>query len=145
MTSLNEYLSLKDKLTQLEEKPGLAKDLAFTEEFIRLKDRYNFTASDVLRLIKPGLAFTEISSIEHIHEALQSIAKDAPATKSTAKSMRRYRNPHTGEVVETRGSNHNRLKAWKRTIRLRCCYILARDLIRGLFYVPRTRPLTLGE
>ncbi|MEE4914987.1 histone-like nucleoid-structuring protein, MvaT/MvaU family [Pseudomonas alliivorans] len=113
MTSLNEYLSLKDKLTQLEEKPGLAKDLAFTEEFIRLKDRYNFTASDVLRLIKPGLAFTEISSIEHIHEALQSIAKDAPATKSTAKSMRRYRNPHTGEVVETRGSNHNRLKAWK--------------------------------
>ncbi|WP_439900021.1 hypothetical protein [Pseudomonas gingeri] len=24
-----------------------------------------------------------------------------------------YRNPHTGEVVETHGANHNRLKAWK--------------------------------
>ncbi len=113
MTSLNEYLSLKSKLTKLEEKPGLAKDLAFTEEFIRLKDRYNFSASDVLRLIKPGLAFIDIYSTERIHKALQSIAKDAPSPKSTAKSMRRYRNPHTGEVVETRGSNHNRLKAWK--------------------------------
>ncbi|MBC3205424.1 MULTISPECIES: histone-like nucleoid-structuring protein, MvaT/MvaU family [Pseudomonas] len=113
MTNLNDYLSLKSKLTKLEEKPGLAKDLAFTEEFIRLKDRYNFSASDVVRLIKPGRAFTAISSAECVHEALQSIAKDAPAVKSTAKSMRRYRNPHTGEVVETRGSNHNRLKAWK--------------------------------
>ncbi|WP_156510912.1 histone-like nucleoid-structuring protein, MvaT/MvaU family [Pseudomonas sp. p21] len=113
MTSLNEYLSLKSKLTKLEEKPDLAKDIAFTEEFLRLKERYNFSASDVLRLIKPSLAFTGISSTECIHEALQSIAKDAPDIKSTAKSMRRYRNPHTGEVVETRGSNHNRLKAWK--------------------------------
>lgn len=113
MTNLNEYLSLKSQLTKLEETPGLAKDRAFTEEFINLKERYNFSASDVLRLIKPGLAFTDISSAGRVHEALQAISKDAPATKSTAKSMRRYRNPHTGEVVDTRGSNHNRLKAWK--------------------------------
>lgn len=113
MSNLNEYLSLKSKLAELEEKPDLAKDLSFVDEFINLKDRYSFSADDVLRLIKPGRAFTEISSTERIHEALQSISKDVPIAKSTAKSLRRYRNPHTGEVVETRGSNHNRLKVWK--------------------------------
>jgi hypothetical protein len=24
-----------------------------------------------------------------------------------------YKNPHTGEVVETKGGNHNQLKEWK--------------------------------
>jgi uncharacterized protein YhaN len=33
--------------------------------------------------------------------------------KRRARSVKIYRNPHNGEIVETKGGNHKTLKAWK--------------------------------
>ena len=36
----------------------------------------------------------------------------APAGKR-ARKVKQYKNPHTGEVIETKGGNHKTLKEWK--------------------------------
>jgi hypothetical protein len=38
----------------------------------------------------------------------------APAKgKRRARQIKQYHNPHTGEVIETKGGNHKQLKEWK--------------------------------
>jgi hypothetical protein len=38
----------------------------------------------------------------------------ASAVKSRKpRELKRYKDPHSGEVVETKGGNHRTLKAWK--------------------------------
>jgi hypothetical protein len=50
---------------------------------------------------------------------LQSVARNARTTSQDEKTSRkprkvkRHKNPHTGEVVETKGGTHKILKAWK--------------------------------
>lgn len=114
MTAIMDYLSLMGKLKKLESDSSLDKDARFYQEFVALKAQYNFSASDVLRLLRPATSVAAPSLIEDLFEVLLSEEKLASAANSTTKPLRRYRNPHTGEVVETRGSNHSRLKEWKK-------------------------------
>jgi len=114
MTAIMDYLSLMGKLKKLESDSSLDKDARFYQEFVALKAQYNFSASDVLRLLRPATSVAAPSLVEDLFEVLLSEEKLASAANSTTKPLRRYRNPHTGEVVETRGSNHSRLKEWKR-------------------------------
>ena len=37
----------------------------------------------------------------------------APAGKSRTRATKRYKNPNTGEIIETKGGNHKILKEWK--------------------------------
>ena len=44
--------------------------------------------------------------------------KSAPAVAAVkgtrkARDLKVFKNPHTGEIVETKGGNHKLLKAWK--------------------------------
>lgn len=32
---------------------------------------------------------------------------------ASARKVKQYKNPHTGEVIETKGGNHKTLKEWK--------------------------------
>ena len=44
----------------------------------------------------------------------QRSAKAAPAASARRKRrLKIYKNPHTGEVIETRGGNHKGLRSWK--------------------------------
>lgn len=114
MTAIMDYLSLMGKLKKLESDSSLDKDARFYQEFVALKAQYNFSASDVLRLLKPATSVAAPSLVEDLFEVLLSEEKLASVANTTSKPLRRYRNPHTGEVVETRGSNHSRLKEWKK-------------------------------
>lgn len=61
---------------------------------------FDKSAADVIKLLDP----TSISN------------KESSSTKSTGRAKRKlkiYKNPNTGEVVETRGGNQKTLKAWK--------------------------------
>ncbi|MDT4852441.1 hypothetical protein FQZ97_866740 [compost metagenome] len=40
-------------------------------------------------------------------------ARPAPVDKRRERVVKTYKNPHTGEVVETKGGNHKVLNAWK--------------------------------
>lgn len=40
-------------------------------------------------------------------------AAKAPAASKRARRVKQYKNPHSGEVIETKGGNHKTLKEWK--------------------------------
>ncbi|MDN6298418.1 MAG: DNA binding protein [Halomonas sp.] len=105
MSLLNEYIQKEQQLKQLQQ------DLARLEDDQRLKSELEFKAkleslmqefekrpADVIALLDPN----------------QGNGKSA--TSSTGRRKRRlkiYKNPHTGDVIETRGGNHKELRSWK--------------------------------
>ena len=36
-----------------------------------------------------------------------------PAGTKRARKVKQYKNPHNGEIIETKGGNHKTLKEWK--------------------------------
>lgn len=94
-----EFEQLKEDLEQLENSPELKKDIQFKDALMELTDKYDKSPKDLLNIlvqIDPSLS-------------------DAPAEKGARKKrpMLTYKNPHTGEVVKTRGGNHKTLKEWR--------------------------------
>jgi hypothetical protein len=62
--------------------------------------KYGYSLKDVVNLLDP------------------QTGRRAPAAESQTgtrkpRQLKVYKNPHTGEVVETKGGNHKTLKDWK--------------------------------
>jgi hypothetical protein len=110
MSLLNEFIQKEQQLKQLQAEmerlqsdERLKAELEFKDKLEALMREFNKSAADVINLLDP-----------------QSAAKPAAAAKSPASSggrrkrkLKIYKNPNTGEVVETRGGNQKTLKAWK--------------------------------
>ena len=101
MSQLAQYRALQREISELEEKQRkmqanskLAREVEFEEEIKALIEKYDMTMSEVLQSLSP---------------------QDTPALPGArkARKVKRYKNPHTGEVIETRGGNQKTLKAWK--------------------------------
>lgn len=94
---------LKFELENLSRDETLKADLAVKEEVQAVLDKYSRKPEDLLVLFDLAVENTG--------------KKPAPtATKDKRRKPRAlkvYRNPHSGEVVNTRGANHKVLKAWK--------------------------------
>ncbi len=60
---------------------------------------YDKSAADVLALLDP--------------KPVAATSTQAPGTARRKRKLKVYKNPNTGEVVETRGGNQKTLKAWK--------------------------------
>ncbi|WP_144822352.1 histone-like nucleoid-structuring protein, MvaT/MvaU family [Marinobacter piscensis] len=92
---------LADEISKLEEDEALKNELAFEDSLRTLMAEYNKTPKHVLQILKaidPSLA----------------PAKAEGGTGTRAKRpLKTYKNPHTGEVVKTRGGNHKVLNAWR--------------------------------
>ena len=87
-------------LEALKDDAGLKKEIEFESKLRALLAEYGYSLKDVINLIDP-----------------QS-GRRAPATQPKAGSrkprqVKVYKNPHSGEVVETKGGNHRTLKEWK--------------------------------
>ncbi|WP_110709104.1 histone-like nucleoid-structuring protein, MvaT/MvaU family [Salinicola sp. CR57] len=108
MSLLSDYVKKEQLLKQLEEElkrmegdQRLKSELEFKEKLEALMAEYGKTTRDVMELLSP---------------AEGSQASAAPASSAGGRRKRKlkiYKNPKTGEVVETRGGNHKTLKAWK--------------------------------
>ncbi|GEK47826.1 transcriptional regulator MvaT [Bisbaumannia pacifica] len=110
MSLINEYLqqeqqlkALQEQLDKLQNDPRLKAELEFKEKLEALMQEFNKSAKEVIELLDPKPA---------------AKAAAAPASAPAAGGRRKrklkiYKNPTTGEVVETRGGNHKTLKAWK--------------------------------
>lgn len=90
---------LANELQSLEEDQSLKADLEFEKEVEGLMKKYDKSPRDVLQImsvIDPSVA-------------------PGPGGKvvRSKRAMKTYKNPHTGEVVETRGGNHKTLKEWR--------------------------------
>lgn len=104
MSMIAEYNALKAQIAEqqkrLEAMKGdekLKKEIDFETKLRALLGEYNYSLKSVIALLDP------------------KAEKGAVATKGARKerALKRYKNPETGEVVETKGGNHKVLKAWK--------------------------------
>jgi cupin superfamily acireductone dioxygenase involved in methionine salvage len=108
MSRLAEYRKLEQQLAAqlaeleaMKDDSGLKTEMEFESKLRSLLDEYGYSLRDVINVIDPQLA-----------------GKSAPASKPEkgtrrARVLKVYKNPHTDEVVETKGGNHKTLKAWK--------------------------------
>jgi len=107
MSKLAEYRQLEKHLAEqlqaleaLKGDDGLKKEIEFETKLRKLLDHYGFSLKHIINLLDPQT----------------SRSRKAPAQVASSRKPRElkvYKNPHTGEVVETKGGNHKTLKEWK--------------------------------
>ncbi|WP_110641822.1 histone-like nucleoid-structuring protein, MvaT/MvaU family [Salinicola sp. CPA57] len=87
---------LQAELLALESNEDFKKDIEFKEKLEALMKKYEKSERDVTEMLNPS---TEQQS--------------ASSGTRRKRKLKIYKNPETGEVVETRGGNHKQLKHWK--------------------------------
>ncbi|MBP5981418.1 MAG: DNA binding protein [Halomonas sp.] len=108
MSLLNEYIQKEQQLKQLQE------DLQRLEGDQRLKSELEFKAKLEALMNEFGKRPADVI-------ALLDPANDQRGTKAVTgnnanrrkRRLKIYKNPKTGEVIETRGGNHKGLRSWK--------------------------------
>ncbi|CAI8726209.1 DNA binding protein [Pseudomonas sp. PDM03] len=107
MSKLAEFRQLEKHLAEqlqaleaLKGDAGLKKEIEFESKLRDLLAKYGYSLKDVINLLDP------------------QAGRRAPMaeTKSGSRKPRQvkiYKNPESGEVVETKGGNHKTLKEWK--------------------------------
>jgi hypothetical protein len=94
--------ALQEQLAQLESLKndvGLKKEIEFEQKLQELMKSYDKGLRDIIAILDPNTAST--SAV-------------APGPKRRrARVVKVYQNPHTGELIETKGGNHRGLKSWK--------------------------------
>lgn len=89
---------LQEKLEKLTENESLYKEMEFEEKLRTLMAEYGKSLRDVIEMIDPE--YRKQPSIQ-------------PGKARAQRAVKIYRNPETGEFVETKGGNHRMLKEWK--------------------------------
>jgi hypothetical protein len=107
MSKLAEFRQLEKHLAEqlqaleaLKGDAGLKKEIEFETKLRALLAEYGYSLPNVINLLDP------------------QAGRRAPAVESEVGSrkprqVKVYKNPHTGEVLETKGGNHRTLKEWK--------------------------------
>jgi type IV pilus biogenesis protein CpaD/CtpE len=109
MSLLSEFMQKEQQLKQLQAEMDrlqnderLKAELEFKDKLEALMREFNKSSADVINLLEP--------------QGGKSAPAKTAASASTGRRKRKlkiYKNPKTGEVVETRGGNQKTLKAWK--------------------------------
>ncbi|MWJ28569.1 H-NS histone family protein [Halomonas sp. ZH2S] len=105
---LNDYIKkeqmlkqLQEELQALESNSELKKELEFKDKLQALMTEHGKEARDVCEILDPSYRNASV--------------KDPKSGTSDRKkrALKVYKNPHTGQVVETRGGNHKVIQEWK--------------------------------
>jgi len=97
---------LQEELQKMEEDKELRKELDFKEELNKLMEKYGKSGKDMLEVL---------SALDPAVKSKLDQGGGASANDGRKKRpLKTYRNPHTGEVVQTRGGNHKTLNAWRK-------------------------------
>ena len=107
MSRLAEFRQLEQKLAaqlaELEALKGsseLQKEIEFETKLRSLLGEYGFSLRDVINLLDP-------------QSGRRSVAPVAEKPARRTRQVKQYKNPHNGEIIETKGGNHKLLKQWK--------------------------------
>lgn len=108
MSRLAEFRALEQQLAaqlaeleSLKNDDGLKREIEFEEKLKNLLAEYDCNLRNVIEILDPQARSRRAES-----------AKPARAIRKP-RAVKKYKNPHTGEVVETKGGNHKTLKGWK--------------------------------
>lgn len=104
---LSKYLAKEREMKRLQEEMDclkkderFQKDQEFLDKMYALIEEYDKKYRDVAAMLAPELMEDKA-------------AKGAGKRYRRARSMKRFTNPHTQEVVEAKSTNHSVLKDWK--------------------------------
>ena len=109
MSRLAEFRALEQQLAAqlaeletLKNDDGLKREIEFEQKLRNLLGEYGYSLRNIIAILDP-----------------QASSRRAPAAAESKAGTRKprqvkiYKNPHSGEVVETKGGNHKTLKEWK--------------------------------
>lgn len=109
MSVLSDYMKkeqllkqLQEELQALENNKELQQELEFKDALTRLMTEYGKVSRDVCEMLDPSYTAQKGGK--------KATNKDDGRKKRTLKV---YKNPHTGEFVETRGGNNKKIQEWK--------------------------------
>lgn len=97
--------ALQEQIAQLEtmkKDASLKREIEFEQKLLGLMKSYDKGLRDIVAILDP-----------------KGLKASTKTSASPGKQHRRprvvkvYENPHTGELIETKGGNHRGLKAWK--------------------------------
>jgi hypothetical protein len=107
MSALQEFRTLQQTIRELTERMNslsndtkLKQEIEFEEKLRTLMAEYNKSLKDVVVILDPDSKLSNPKTTK------------TGATKR-ARKVKQYKNPQTGEMIETKGGNHKELKAWK--------------------------------
>ena len=107
MAKINDYYQKKQlmeqlaaELEKLEQDQALKQDLEFENKVRDLMKEYDKEPGDVVQILA---AIDPSIGVQH-----------GAGSGRPKRPMKTYRNPHTGEVVKTRGGNHKTLNEWRK-------------------------------
>lgn len=92
---------LTARLQSLKGDAGLQREIEFETKLKGLMMEYNKNLREVIAIIDPQFS-----------APTGKVGQGQKVTRS-ARQVKIYKNPHTGEVIETKGGNHKGLNAWK--------------------------------
>ncbi len=92
---------LQERLKSLSQNDKLKKEMEFEEKLRQLMGEHQKSLRDIIALLDPA-AYGK-----------RTVAAKDPARPRRTRKVKRYKNPHNGEVVDTKGGNHRTLKDWK--------------------------------
>ncbi|EON93887.1 transcriptional regulator MvaT, P16 subunit [Marinobacter lipolyticus SM19] len=108
MAKINDYYQKKQlmeklsaELAQLEQDQALKHELEFENKVRDLMKTYDKSPKDVLQILGA------------IDPSVAGGKADSAGGSRPKRPMKTYKNPHTGEVVKTRGGNHKTLNEWR--------------------------------
>jgi len=107
MSKLAEYRQLEKHLAEqlqvleaLKGDDGLKKEIEFETKLRELLEHYGFSLKHIVNLLDPQTTGRRQSA-------------GFAANTRKPRELKVYKNPTTGEVIETKGGNHKALKEWK--------------------------------
>lgn len=107
MSKLAEFRQLEKNLAEqlqaleaLKGDAGLKQEIEFETKLRALLAEYGFSLPKVINLLDP-------------QAGRHAAVVDSKVGARKPRQWKVYKNPHTGEVVETKGGNHKMLKEWK--------------------------------
>lgn len=111
MSLINEYRATEEAIKELQERlqalskdDKLKKELEFEEKLRLLMGQYQKSLRDINALLDP----------ENKSAKAPRAGKASGSTSAKrVRKVKQYKNPHTGDVIETKGGNHKVLKEWK--------------------------------
>ena len=107
MSMLQEYRQIEEHIRELSQRleslsndEKLKKEIEFEKKLRDLMEQYNKSPREVAAIVEPDNKSTSPKATR-------------TAGGKRARKVKQYKNPNTGEVIETKGGNHKTLKAWK--------------------------------
>lgn len=108
MSLLNEYIQKEQQLKQLQEDlqrlegdQRLKSELEFKAKLEALMNEFGKRPADVIALLDPT------------SDQRGTKASGSNNASRRKRRLKTYKNPNTGEIIETRGGNHKGLRSWK--------------------------------